>query len=56
MALAAFGGLEAMNSAETKPKELGIGKPCTGKPLARFDEGEDRVWGLPLRCTIYSTT
>ena len=39
MALAAYGGLEAMNSAETKPKELRLGKPCAGKPLARFDEG-----------------
>ena len=56
MALAAYGGLEAMNSAETKPKELRLGKPCAGKPLARFDEGEGSVCGLPLRCALYSTT
>ena len=56
MALAAYGGLEAMNSAEIKPKELRLGKPCAGKPLARFDEGEGRVCGLPLRCALYSTT
>jgi hypothetical protein len=45
MALAAYGGLEAMNSAETKPKELRLGKPCAGKPLARFDEGEGAFAG-----------
>jgi len=36
-----------MSSAETKPKEPGFGKPCAGKPLARFDEGEGIVGGLP---------
>jgi hypothetical protein len=76
MALAAYGGLEAMNFAETKPKELRLGKPCAGRseaemdgrrpprrgersesnPLARFDEGEGSVCGLPLRCALYSTT
>ena len=55
MALAAYGGLEAMNSAETKPKEWGLGKPCAGKPLARFDEGEGRADGLPTRGSLYST-
>ena len=45
MALAAYGGLETMNSAETKPKELRLGKPCAGKPLARFDEGEGAFAG-----------
>jgi len=40
MALAVESSLDAMNSAKTKPKELGLGKPCAGKPLARFDEGE----------------
>jgi hypothetical protein len=67
--------LGKMNSAETKPKEPGLGKPCAGrseaemdgrrpprrgersesKPLARFDEGEGGVRGLPLRCSLYST-
>jgi hypothetical protein len=46
VALAAESGLDAMNSAETKPKEPGLGKPCAGKPLARFDEGEGSVCGL----------
>ena len=55
MALAAYGGLVAMNSAETKPKEWGLGKPCAGKPLARFDEGEGRADGLPTRGSLYST-
>jgi hypothetical protein len=54
-ALTANGGLEAMNSAETKPKELRLGKPFAGKPLARIDEGEGRVCGLPLRCSLYSS-
>ncbi|MCS6299726.1 MAG: hypothetical protein H2170_06445 [Opitutus sp.] len=44
-----------MNSAETKPKEWGLGKPCAGKPLARFDEGEGRADGLPTRGSLYST-
>ena len=34
-----------MNSAETNPKERGLGKPCAGKPPARFDEGESRAPG-----------
>jgi hypothetical protein len=39
-------------SAETNPKEWGLGKPCAGKPPARFDEGEssgagDCVAALP---------
>ena len=45
MALAAYGGLEAMNSAETNPNEWGLGKPCAGKPPARFDEGEGSAGG-----------
>ena len=55
MALAAYGGLEAMNSAETKPKEWELGKPCAGKPPARFDEGASHVSGLPTRGSLYST-
>jgi hypothetical protein len=43
--LAANGGLDAMNSAETKPNERGLGKPCAGKPPARFDEGESSAAG-----------
>ncbi len=45
MELAAHRGLETMNSAETNPKERGLGKPCAGKPPARFDEGEGSVPG-----------
>ena len=45
MELAAQRGLEAMNSAETNPNERGLGKPCAGKPPARFDEGESSVAG-----------
>ena len=45
MALAAYRGLEAMNSAETKPNEWELGEPCAGKPPARFDEGEGSVPG-----------
>jgi hypothetical protein len=48
VALAAESGLVEMNSAETKPKEPGLGKPCAGKPLARFDEGG----GQRLRVTV----
>ena len=40
MELAASSGVDAMNSAETNPNERGLGKPCAGKPPARFDEGE----------------
>jgi hypothetical protein len=56
MEMAAEGGLDAMNSAETKPKEWGLGKPCAGKPLARFDEGEGSERGSPPRCSLYSTS
>jgi hypothetical protein len=42
--------------SETKPKEPGLGKPCAGKPLARFDEGEGSERGLPTRCSLYSTS
>ena len=49
VALAAYGGLEAMNSAETKPKEWELGKPCAGQPPARFGEGVGHVGGLPSR-------
>lgn len=45
MELAAHRGLATMNSAETNPKERGLGKPCAGKPPARFDEGEGSVPG-----------
>ena len=45
VALASEGGMEAMNSAATKPKEPGLGKPCAGKPHAPFDEGEGRKGG-----------
>ena len=48
MALAVKSGLDAMNSAETNPKEPGFGKPCAGKPPARFDEGESSDGGRPL--------
>ena len=53
MELAAQSGVDGMNSAETNPKERGLGKPCAGKPLARFDEGESRVMGD--RCAALST-
>ena len=33
------GWLVLLSSAENEPKEPGLGKPCAGKPLARFDEG-----------------
>ena len=55
MALAAYRGLEAMNSAETKPNEWELGEPCAGKPPARFDEGASHIGGLPLRGSLYST-
>ena len=45
MELAAQRGLEAMNSAETNRNERGLGKPCAGKPPARFDEGVSSVAG-----------
>jgi len=45
MELAPHRGLETMNSAATHPKERGLGKPCAGKPPARFDEGEGSVPG-----------
>ena len=45
MELAAHRGLAALNSAETIPNERGLGKPCAGKPPARFDEGESSVAG-----------
>ena len=43
MEMAVKGGLDAVNPAEIKPKEPGLGKPCAGEPLARFDEGEGSV-------------
>jgi hypothetical protein len=49
------GRLVLLSSAENEPKEPGLGKPCAGKPPARFDEGEGSVCGLPLRCSLYST-
>ena len=49
------GWLVLLSLAETEPNELGLGKPCAGKPPARFDEGEGSVSGLPLRCSLYST-
>jgi hypothetical protein len=48
MELAAHRGLATMNSAETNPKERGLGKPCAGKPPARFDEGESIASGNRL--------
>ena len=58
MELAAHSGLETMNSAETNPKERGLGKPCAGKPPARFDEGEGSVPGdrLVALSTLLSVT
>ena len=53
MEMAAQSGMDAMNSAETNPKERGLGKPCAGKPLARFDEGESSATGN--RCAALST-
>jgi len=55
MELAADCGLEALNTAETNPKEWGLGKPCAGKPPARFDEGEGRASGNQMRGSLYST-
>ena len=52
MAMAADRGLEAMNSAETKPNEWGLGKPCAGKPPARFDVGESRAPGDRTRLSL----
>jgi transposase len=43
--VAAQSGLDAMTSVETNPNERGLGKPCAGKPPARFDEGESSVAG-----------
>ena len=37
-----------MNSAEINPHEWGLGKPCAGKPPARFDEGESSAAGYRL--------
>ena len=34
-----------MTDAEINPKERGLGKPCAGKPPARFDEGESSATG-----------
>jgi len=48
MDLAAHSGLETMSSVETNPKERGLGKPCAGKPPARFDEGESIASGNRL--------
>jgi hypothetical protein len=50
MDLATQRGLETMNSAETEtnPKERGLGKLCSGKSPARFDEGEGSVPGERL--------
>ena len=48
MELAAHSGLETMSSVETNPKERGLGKPCAGKPPARFDEGESIASGNRL--------
>jgi hypothetical protein len=57
MELAAHRGLATMNSAETNPKERGLGKPCAGKPPARFDEGEGSVPGdrLAALSTLHHT-
>ena len=43
MEVAAQSGLDAMTSVETNPNERGLGKPCAGKPPARFDEGASSV-------------
>jgi len=48
MDLAAHSGLETMSPVETNPKERGLGKPCAGKPPARFDEGESIASGNRL--------
>jgi hypothetical protein len=55
MGMAADRGLEAMNAAEINPNEWGLGKPCAGKPPARFDEGENRAAGNRRRGSLYST-
>jgi hypothetical protein len=34
-----------MTSVETNPNERGLGKPCAGKPPARFNEGASSVAG-----------
>jgi hypothetical protein len=52
MEMAAHGGLEAMNAAEINPNERGLGKPCAGKPPARFDEGESRAPGDRTRLSL----
>jgi hypothetical protein len=44
-----------MTDAETNPQERGLGKPCAGKPPARFDEGESSATRNPFRCSLYST-
>ena len=48
---------EPLNSAEINPNERGLGKPCAGKPPARFDEGESCIVGRNvLHCrSLYST-
>jgi len=37
MALAAYRGLVAMNSAETKPNEWELGEPCARRSEAEMD-------------------
>ena len=37
--------------AETNPNERGLGKPCAGKPPARFDEGENSA---EITLTLFS--
>ena len=41
--------------AETDPNERGLGKPCAGKPPARFDEGESGIVGR-TSCTAALST
>lgn len=55
MALATYGGLEAMDFAKTNPNEWELGEPCAGKPPARFDEWASHIGGLPPRVSLYST-
>jgi hypothetical protein len=43
-----FGRPAKDDSVEINPKERGLGKPCAGKPPARFDEGESRDAGNRL--------
>jgi len=43
--LAAHSGLDTMDSAETNPKQRGLGKPWAGNPPPRFDEGERSATG-----------